>query len=351
MPICTAVLTAALLAGPAASPADPVPAAHKSFANKTTKQLRAPEKNSGKDAARHSEHKVATPATQVEDDPVQESSAWADTGASDSGSEKAAFQKSESWSSDPHAGGDSQVREAKKTRKSGQAHHGKNGKKSSTPRAEQQPAAKNAVDAPAAPAAAPAEALVIKPAVAPAAKPAVVPAVKQTPAEKQDSSVKQAPVAKIPSVKQAPVVKQAQAVKHAPEPRPALAPAVEAPKAAEAPLVKNKEAAQAPAVKPAQKTPAVNDAKTVEAAKPEGGQNLGSTQAQEAPAADAAPLSMPAADSKPRDVMINPSGMPLPVNPYLLPAMPGLQRSVARPHRDHGHVGLLHPNQRGHGKS
>jgi hypothetical protein len=79
--------------------------------------------------------------------------------------------------------------------------------------------------------------------------------------------------------------------------------------------------------------------------------------AQKAPAADAAPdaatLDMPVAGSNPRDVVINPSGVPLTAKQYTLPVMPGLQRAVAIAHGHHGrHIGLRHPNhQRGHGKS
>jgi hypothetical protein len=167
------------------------------------------------------------------------------------------------------------------------------------------------------------QAPVIKPALAPAAKPEV----------KQAAVVKHAPAAKpavVPAVKQAPVVKQA------PEPRPAVAPAVETPKAAEA-LMKKKIAGLS------------NDT-----AEPEAGLSQDSKEGKEVPAADAATLDMPTAGSNPRDVVINPAGVPLPVNPYALPAMPGLQRAVARSFGHHGHqgrhVGLRHPDhKRGHG--
>ncbi|GII42502.1 hypothetical protein [Planotetraspora phitsanulokensis] len=376
MPICTAILTTALLAGPAASPADPVPAAHKSLANKTTKQ-QTPDKIADRDATRHAVHKAATPATRTDDDhPVQESSASSDSGSSGSGSEKASFQKSESWSSDPHAGGDSQFLDTKKTRKAGQGHHGRNGTRALAPRGEDVPRAKGAADAPAAPAARPAHAPVIEPAVASAAKPAVAPAVKhapgvknaptvkQAPADKQDSAVKQAPadkqdsaVKQAPADKQAPVAKQASAVKHAPadkhapEPRPALAPAVEVPKiAAEAPLVKKKKAE--PTAEPAHKFLAPKDVRDLEAA-----EDFDPTMADdETVEDDAVPegVRFPGAStgSNPRDVMINPSGMPLPKNLYALPAMRGLQRAVARSHVDHGRHSLRHPHhQQGHGEA
>ncbi|GAA4575530.1 hypothetical protein [Planotetraspora kaengkrachanensis] len=385
MPICTAVLAAALLAGPAASPADPVPAAHKSLANKTTKQ-QTPDKIEDRDAIRRAAHKAVTPATRADDDdPRQESSASSDssdssdptgTGDSDSGHEEASFQKSESWSSDPHAGGDSQVRATQKARKAGNRHHGKNSRKVSAPRGEEAPGTKGAAHAPAAPAAGPAHAPVIEPAVASAAKPAVVPAVKQAPVGKQASTVKHAPAGKqaplvkhalvkelaplvrhapvkelAPLVKQAPVGKQAPAVKHAPEPRPALAPAVEVPKiAAEAPLAKKAKVAE-PTTAAMQKIPAPKDADEIRATR-----DFDSTEAAELDEFNAAPeaVALPegAAGTDPRDVMINPSGMAIPKNPYILPAMPGLQRSIAKSHFDHGRHTLRHPHhQRGHAEA
>jgi hypothetical protein len=321
MPISTAVITAALLAGPAASPADPVPVEHKSVTAKADRNDRNDRpKAHDRKGAHYAGHElgIRPEAPSVPADTTGTTENPDSTSDADSFSSESSFQKSTSWSSDPNANRPSGVK-AKDSSAGKFAHEGRNPKKGA--KSAQAPALKNDEDA-------------VMHAQAPSVK---TPSVK-APSLKAPAKPDSAEVAKPDSAE---VAKPGQAPAQAPSGKTAPELAV-APKASE---VKAPQTLEAPVTKDVQAEPVTGKNVAAEAKAPDAEDGTG-----------AATLQAPVSGSAPRDVIINPAAGTMPLNgsAYALPLGPGVQRArsgVAHAHHAH-HVrhSNAHLAHQGHAK-